>query len=393
MSERPKETPLLVPKRVYNGKRIRPLEIRHQNMADGLANEGEDWFRPVWETEDELDPPGPPRPRKQPVESDYRHPLLTPLARAQDAVARLEARAEMASDAVAEGLRARLSYREAAGWLRCAHVWIHPRDLALRDSALTGSYAAAAAADRLQSALPSTVGGESEFEVPPSDVVVNNALQLARLWRRIAELRSWRPLADAGSLREALQSLGCAPLEKAEISDWFGVIGALDRGPTLIRAGRAARDWLNRPGVGPYHPAGYLVAACLWRDETARAPIPLPFWSAPELDQHRLTLRIGVDWMAQFLECVTAAATTGLRELARALEVEKKRMDIHATARSRLADALDAVLRAPVVTADSLAKTLHVTPRAALGLLQQLMAAGVVREVTGRASWRAFALT
>src|ERR1700730_14601018 len=75
---------------------------------------------------------------------------------------------------------------EAAGWLRCSHVWIHPRDLALRDSALTGSYAAAG--DRLQSALPSTVGKESEFQVPPSDVIVNNALQLARLWRRIAEL-------------------------------------------------------------------------------------------------------------------------------------------------------------------------------------------------------------
>jgi HTH DNA binding domain len=306
-------------------------------------------------------------------------------------VARLEARAEMTSDAVAEGLRARLSYLEAAGWLRCSHVWIHPRDLALRDSALTGSYAAAAG-DRLQSALPSTVGKESEFEVPPSDVVVNNALQLARLWRRIAELRSWRPLADAGSLREALRSLGCRTLDDAEIADWLGSIRNLEHGPVLIRAGRAARDWLNRPGVEPYDPAGYFVAACLWREETARAPIPLPFWSAPELDHHRLTLRIGLDWMAQFLECVTAAATTGLCELARLLEAEKKRMDIHATARSRLPDALDAVLRVPVVTADSLAQLIRVTPRAALGLLGQLAAAGVVREVTGRASWRAYAL-
>jgi hypothetical protein len=160
----------------------------------------------------------------------------------------------------------------------------------------------------------------------------------------------------------------------------------------LIRAGRAARDWLNRPGVAPYHPAGYFVAACLWREETARAPIPLPFWSASELDHHRLTLRFGLDWMAQFLECVTAAATTGLRELARLLEAEKKRMDIHATARSRLPDALDAVLRVPVVTADSLAQSIRVTPRAALGLLGQLAATGVVREVTGRASWRAYAL-
>jgi hypothetical protein len=103
-------------------------------------------------------------------------------------------------------------------------------------------------------------------------------------------------------------------------------------------------------------------------------------------------MRVGLDWMAQFLECVTAAALTGLRELARLLEAEKKRGDIGATARSRLPDALDAVLRAPVVTADSLAGSIHVTSRAALGLLQRLMAAGVVREATGRASWRAFVL-
>jgi hypothetical protein len=359
-------------------------------MSD--EDEEEDWFRPVWETEDELDPPGRPRARKQPTEPDYDHPLLTPLARAQDAVARLEARAEMASDAVAEGLRARLSYLEAADWLRSAHVWIHPRDLALRDSAITGSYAAAAVGDRLRGTLPSTAAQESEFEVPPSDILVNDALRLARLWRRIAELRSWRPLADAGSLREALRSLGCGTLDKAEIADWLTTIRALERGPLLIRAGRAARDWLNRAGVEPHNPAGYFMAACLWREETTRAPIPLPFWSAPELYHHRLGLRIGIDWMAQYLECVTAAAQTGLRELARLLEVEQKRTDIRGTARSRLPDALDAVLRAPVVTAESLSESIHVTPRAALGLLRQLTAAGLAREVTGRASWRAYAL-
>ncbi len=87
---------------------------------------------------------------KQPAEPDYDHPLLTPLARAQDAVARLEAQAEMASAAVAEGLRARMSYLEAAGWLSYVHIWIHPWDLALRDNGMTGSYAAAAVADRLE---------------------------------------------------------------------------------------------------------------------------------------------------------------------------------------------------------------------------------------------------
>ena len=363
-------------------------------MAGEPKDEEENWFQPVWETEDEtaLDPPGLPRLRRQPAEPNYGHPLLTPLARAQDAMARLEARAEMASEVVAEGLRARLSYLEAAGWLRCAHVWIHPRDLALRDNAVTGSYAAAMAADRLSEVLPATMAQESELEAAPSDILVNNALRLARLWRRIAELRSWRPLANADTLRETLRSLGCGTLDKPEMADWLGSIRALDRGPVLIRAGRAARDWLLRSGVEPYSPAGYFVAACLWREETPQRPIPLPFWSAPEVYHHRLGLRIGLDWMAQFLECVTAAGLTGLRELTRLLEAEKKRADIGVTVRSRLPDALDAVLRAPVVTANSLAKSLHVTPRAALGLLQQLMTAGLVREVTGRASWRAFAL-
>lgn len=363
-------------------------------MSDGPEDEDENWFRPVWETEDaaELDPPGRPRARKPTAEPDYDHPLLTPLARAQDAVARLEARAELASAVVAEGLRARLSYHEAAGWLRCAHVWIHPRDLALRDSGITGSYAAAAVRDRLPGALPSTAAQEGGFETPPSDILVNEALRLARLWRRIAELSSWRPLADTGRLREVLRALGCRTLEDAEIADWLASIRTFERGPVLIRTGRAARDWLNRAGVEPHNPAGFFVAACLWREKTAHRPIPLPFWSAPELYHHRLDFRIGLDWMAQFLECVTAAALTGLRELARLLEAENKRVDIRATARSRLPDALDAVLRAPVVTAESLAESIGVTPRAALGLLGQLTGAGIVREVTGRASWRAYAL-
>jgi hypothetical protein len=105
-------------------------------------------------------------------------------------------------------------------------------DLALRDSGITGSYAAAVIGERLK----------GEFEVPPSDILVNKALQLARLWRRIAELRSWRPLKDTGTLREALRSLGCGAAGDVEIADWLDSIRALERGPVLIRAGRAARD-------------------------------------------------------------------------------------------------------------------------------------------------------
>jgi hypothetical protein len=56
------------------------------------------------------------------------------------------------------------------------------------------------------------------------------------------------------------------------------------------------------------------------------------------------------------------------------------------TKRSRLPDAVDAVLRGHIVTVGTLAKSIDVTPQAAWGLLRQLTAAGIVREATGRGS-------
>jgi hypothetical protein len=369
-------------------------------MSGNPKKDDESWFTPVWEIDEETEPPGPLRRRtpKAPAEPNYNHPLLTPLALAQDAVARLEAKAEFASDAVAEGLRARMSYLEAAGWLSYGFVGIHPRDLALRDNGLTISYGAAAHTDRLGTAIPATTVGESGLDLVPSvasriDIEVNHALGLARQWRRLAEIRSWRPLADVAAVRKTLESVGSRIPEDAEIADWLISAQTLHEGPTLIRAGRAAVEWMNLTGVKEQSPDGVFLAACLWREKAARLPIiPLSFWSAPELRHQRLGLHFGVDWMAEFLECVRAAAITGLQELERLREAEQKSRSLATTARSRLTDAVDALLRAPVVTANSLAKTLGVTSDGALRLLRQLVSAGIAREATGRASWRAYVL-
>ena len=59
-------------------------------MPGDPEEEDEYWFQPVWETEDALEPPGTPRARKTAAGAGFHHPLLIPLARAQDAVARLE---------------------------------------------------------------------------------------------------------------------------------------------------------------------------------------------------------------------------------------------------------------------------------------------------------------
>src|SRR4051794_8508701 len=69
--------------------------------------------------------------------------LLAPLAFAQDALARLDARAEAAPARLRDGLIARLAFREAESCLTAEHAWVHPHDLALRDLLLTGGFDAA----------------------------------------------------------------------------------------------------------------------------------------------------------------------------------------------------------------------------------------------------------
>ena len=56
------------------------------------------------------------------------------------------------------------------------------------------------------------------------------------------------------------------------------------------------------------------------------------------------------------------------------------------------ADTLDALLRVPLLTPKALAAQLRIVPQTATALLSALQATGVVREVTGRGRFRAFAL-
>jgi hypothetical protein len=320
------------------------------------------------------------------------HPLLAPLAEAQDAVARLEASAAAASPAVVEGLRARVAFREAAGWLGHAHTWVHPRDLALREAGVTGSYAAAALADRLDAELPAMTMQGASPDVVPSDDVAGAALRLARLWRRLAEHRTWRPIRDPAAVRQTLASLGWPVAgDDDAIGDWLASVAARDQGPALIRAARGARAWINRQGhADPLAADGVFLAACLWREAGFGRDIPLPFWSAPVQLHHRLALQIGTAWVAGFLACIAAAARAAREELAGLLRAEAAGTALGRTARSHLPQALDHVLRSPVVTARGLADSLSITPQAALKLVRQLAAAGVLREATGRAAWRAF---
>jgi hypothetical protein len=101
-----------------------------------------------------------------------------------------------------------------------------------------------------------------------------------------------------------------------------------------------------------------------------------------------------VAWPLVFLHLVAESARAGLRALDRlAAAAEKGRGLVTAVdKRSRLPDALAALLRAPVLTPKALAGELGIAPQTGTALLRALQAKGVVREVTGRGSFRAFAV-
>jgi HTH DNA binding domain len=375
-----------------------------------LSDTDDPWFRPVWEDGDDDPAPLPRRPPLRPA-SQTSAPdgfagadlpaLLGPLTAAQDALARLDAAAAAAAAPVRDGLIARLAFREAAGWLATLGCWVHPRDLALRAAHLIGA-----------TELPNTAGHHWEEMDSTTRLLaeghVATALALARFLRHLARHRG--PPADAEAALAALAPLTGAA-DPSRFATWHARwSGKSPATPALLTAALAAADWMATGITDHPSPLAALAAsAALLSAGAVLRTTPLPFWGAapalaaadpdglPRLRSDaaaRLSPAGSPAWPGVFLTLVAEAARAGLQELDRlqrsaaASGVLTQGID----QRSRLSDAIDFVLREPAVTAKSLARQLRITPQAALRLLTALAKAGVVRETTGRRSFRAFAV-
>lgn len=420
------------------------------SVDDGAGRDVEaDWFRPVWadseaEIADAAPPWAPPAAARQPPAAPSarwdRDPralasLLGPALAATDAFARLDARAGAASEPVREGLIRRLALHEAAGWLAAQAAWVHPIDLALRSGHVAGPFGLAAVAGRVGAELPNTaaagageawqalegwggVDAEEPFAAASADDAVNRAVHLARALERLALLRTRNPLRSELALAAALASLGAGEPDPTRTAAWrrdaLAGVGACRPGrdsplvllPPLLAAALAAQAWAEAGGDAAQSLFG--AAALLARVNLLRA-VPLPFWAAyPALGQSGGPGRglpgaradapaqdagASAAWPAAFCRLAREAALAGLRELDR-LERAAERGRA-ATAgldrRSRMPDALHAALRTPALTSTVLASKLDVAPQTATALLRDLLAAGVVREVTGRKHFRAWA--
>jgi hypothetical protein len=360
--------------------------------------------------------------------------LLVPLCAATDALARLDARTEAAATAIREGLIARLVYLEAAGFLAHAHAWAHPLDLALRERGLTAgaALAAAGAADR---ALPQTVAttivprawvDPPLDELATSDVALAKALALARALHWLAGKHGGTALSNATATAAMLQTHGASRLDPAEFAAWWDAVipklvvrrprfgrrrEAEAAPPPLLAAAHAAGSWMEAGLTEVPTPAQALLlsAAVLARAGVLRAAC-LPVWAAypavgfgdrtalPTLRSDAADRLVGwgvpVAWPLAFLHLVAESARMGLRELDRleAAAEKGRALTVRADQRSRLPDAIESLLRHPALTPNALAAELRIARQTATALLRELQAKSLVREVTGRGRFRAFAI-
>jgi hypothetical protein len=178
---------------------------------------------------------------------------------------------------------------------------------------------------------------------------------------------------------------------------------AADRGARRRRLDGGRRYRLPLPARSAQH-RRRAVRRC-----GALRTIPLPFWGAapafaagdpdglPQLrsDAAVRTSPAGSSaWPGVFLTLVAEAARAGVQELDRLQRAAAAGAALTAATdqRGRLPDAINFVLRESAVTAKSLAQHLRIISQAALRLLAALARAGIVRETTGRRSFRAFAV-
>jgi hypothetical protein len=158
--------------------------------------------------------------------------------------------------------------------------------------------------------------------------------------------------------------------------------------PPLLAGAIAARAWKESGITDRADPVPALLVAFGFGDREA-----LPGLRAEAAD--RVAGRGGaVTWPVACLHLIAESARLGLREMDRleAAAGRSRGLAARSDKRSRLPDALDALLRAPVLTPKALASRLRVAPQTATALLRVLRDKGVAREVTGRGSFRAFAL-
>jgi len=217
----------------------------------------------------------------------------------------------------------------------------------------------------------------------------------------VARMRLRRLPGDAGGplwLRERLEERRVDPEElRACVSRALDPLAlqTFQQAPGLVGAADLLARWheTGAGGVMGGTAGRALAAAWLRRAELLRHPVALPaagfLGHAAEYDA-----RSGERWTNAFLAASLRGADWGLaliRRLERADRVLREEVTIRRST-SHLPQAADLLLASPGVTVAGMARALSVSDTAARGLLRRIEALHPLTELTGRGSFRLFAL-
>jgi hypothetical protein len=265
-------------------------------------------------------------------------------------------------------------------------------------------------------------------ELAASDAAMTEALTLARALPRLSGKRAGAAFPHATSVAETMRMLGASPLDPAVFTAWWDAVapqpvvrrhrfgrrhekGGAPPLPPLLAAAQVAESWMEAGLTDPPTPAqALLLSAAILSCAGSLRVACLPVWAAypavgfgdraslPTLRSDAADRLVGlgvpIAWPLAFLHLVAESARMGLRELDRldAAAEKGRALTARADKRSRLPDAIEALLRHPALTPSALATELRIAPQTATALLRELQARRLVREVTRRGRFRAFAM-
>ena len=364
----------------------------------------------------------------------------TPLAAAEDALARLDER--LAKSPVREGWIARTHFTDA-----CASLWldgelVHLDDLVLHDAGmdvrtpsheLTRADAVLRARRRIAEAKPDWAlsaaglaglrgrGGKGDPEEGKGDRkeasdgyhsedddegrdaadfedafgIVETDPQLAAAVAAVdaANARAERRLADETRTRPERDPLIYDPDwdEDGRLDHWRAVVDQTSGLPPTLAAAIATEAWDAIEPLEHTPWLGRLLAASVLRDRgKTRWHLPCLHAGLKSIPRRRAPPRDAAVRLAVQLEAMTAAAAAGLKDHDRWLMTRNllaRKLDGR-RATSKLPALLDYVLTRPIVSAGMIAAELKITPRAA----QNLVAEFGLREATGRGRYRAWGI-
>jgi len=324
--------------------------------------------------------------------------VFAALASAEDRISRLDERARACG--FTEGWRGRADMRAAIAAMSAEGEVVHPEDLILHDLGSDSRIpdpavirargllqarrkAAQGGAELLSWAGVAWLAGLARHTPPPG----------GRPTTRLEGAPSGRGgLAGLDAFFECLAK-GDADTARAGVEDCLAVLD-IPGAPPLLMAAALLESWRLVDPLPRHRPLGALLAAVFLRSSgrfsTGLFPVEVAFRRRslpPRLDWASLAERM-IFWLGQ----MELSADLELDELTR-LGHQKALIERKAGGgrRSSRAPELAALaVAAPVVTTESIALALGITPQASLQLVRRM--GGALHEITGRARYRVWRL-